>query len=50
MADKNGTAKADAGKAAGKPALLSDGNPQIPVRYFHVHEDDLIDEALFADW
>ena len=139
MADKSGTAKTDAGKAAGKPGLLSGGNPQIPkgqgeapvqayiaampgwkravgrrldaiitkalpdvrkavkwnspfygaadregwflsfhvftryvkvtffqgaslkpapavtskyeaVRYFHIHEDDAIDEALFADW
>lgn len=23
---------------------------QKDVRYFHVHEDDTIDEALFADW
>lgn len=30
MADKSGTAKTDAGKAAGKPVLLSGGNPQIP--------------------
>ena len=30
MADKSGTAKTDAGKAAGKPGLLSGGNPQIP--------------------
>ena len=139
MADKSGTAKTDAGKAAGKPGLLSGGNPQIPkgqgeapvqayiaampgwkravarrldavitkalpdvrkvvkwnspfygaadqegwflsfhvftryvkvtffqgaslkpapavkskyeaVRYFHIHEDDAIDEAQFADW
>lgn len=23
---------------------------QADVRYFHVHEDDLLDEALFASW
>ena len=139
MTDKRGTAKMDAGKAAGEPVLLSGGNPQIPkgegdapiqayiaampgwkravgrqldaivtkalpdvrkavkwnspfygaadqegwflsfhvftryvkvtffqgaslkpapavtskyeaVRYFHIHEDDAIDEAQFADW
>ena len=30
MTDKRGTAKMDAGKAAGEPVLLSGGNPQIP--------------------
>lgn len=26
------------------------GSKQKDVRYFHIHEDDMVDEARFADW
>ena len=26
------------------------GSKQKDVRYFHIHEDDVIDEAQFIDW
>jgi len=37
-------------RGAGLEPVPPVGSKQKDVRYFHVHEDDTIDEARFSDW
>ena len=49
------TAVNEGSKPDSGPRLLSGGNPQIPkgygdTRYFHIYENEDLDEDRFASW